>query len=379
MTLKKLKDNIAEVFLGLALGTGYLTSYRFLGPVGISELLFSVVFLILIRAYYGQILNFKLGRVQYFNLYLVFTFIIILPVITIVSYTSDVSKSEPLYLLSYFLGGLFVIILFFAQKSGFNFKIVTYIFSLTFIVSNLFFLATDIGSGRYSGGADNPNQLLFYGTSLSLLISIYLESKWQAFIFPILIFIMLKTGSDAYNLSIFVSVVIYIASHLIFYKRYSISVGIILGSVFLIVFSVLCFVYLKEAIIISWYSADEGGTRLSLFSNAITVIQSSPFFGYGAGSFSGLHQPWQGKEAHNTFLDLATQFGVFFPLFLYTVMIIYFIQMLRVRRFWVAGFTAAYIIGTMFHFSARHFVFWIEISIFYFACFSGQNRYKDIK
>lgn len=369
MILRKLKKNNCEVLLGLALGLGYLTNFRFFGPVGISEVMFLMVFLMLLKAHLKDVFYFKLGKEQYINFFVLVTFLLVLPITTMAVFYSDLETSSPVYLLSYIIGSFLVLLLFFAQKKNFDFRLVTIIFAVTFIVSNLFFLIGYGGAGRYSGGASNPNQLLFYGTSLSLFISIYLK-KLQFVFFPVLFFIMLKTGSDAYNLSIFIALSFFLLAHVVFYSKFSLFLGLLLGCIGAVMILISSYSFLLPLLSSFWHNADEGGTRITLFGNAIDVIKEGLFFGFGAGSFSGLTGPFQGKEAHNTFLDLATQFGIFLPLLIYGLMVAYFFKMVKERKFWVAGFVVAYIVGTMFHFSGRHFVFWVEIAIFYFSCFN---------
>jgi hypothetical protein len=61
-----------------------------------------------------------------------------------------------------------------------------------------------------------------------------------------------------------------------------------------------------------WNVADEGHLRLPLLKNALLASLYSPVVGFGIGSFSGIKKPFEGYEAHNTFLDFSLQFGLSF-------------------------------------------------------------------
>ena len=50
--------------------------------------------------------------------------------------------------------------------------------------------------------------------------------------------------------------------------------------------------------------------RLLLLTNGFEALSYSPFFGFGPGTFSGLEEPFQGSEAHNTILDWSLSFGL---------------------------------------------------------------------
>lgn len=373
--MKLVLNKKIEILLGAGLATGSFTSFRILGPVGLSELLILLVIFLLLIKYFKKIFFSPSYLEACTKFYLLFAFFLFLPITTITTFSLDISLSSPVYIISYIMGLLLILLLALAIQDGFDFRIVTITFAVIFISLNslaLILFGSD-GGARFSGGADNPNQLLFYGSSLSLLLVIYTK-KLQFLFLPLLILIMIKTGSDAYMLSLFVSVSVFIIAKILMITRLSYISSLVLAIPLVLVLIYIGIIVFGKELLILWESADEGGTRISLFTNAIRASFDSPLFGFGAGSFSGFNSPFEGKEAHNTFLDFLTQFGFFVPFLMYFLMVAFFFSQLRSKQYWVSGFVASYIVGSLFHFSGRHFVFWVELAVFYHSFFYGNSK-----
>lgn len=113
--------------------------------------------------------------------------------------------------------------------------------------------------------------------------------------------------------------------------------------------------------------------------NAFLASVRSPLFGFGAGSFSGIFGPFNGFEAHNTFLDFAMQFGFIYPLMIYGIMVAALFHLLKRRQFLVAAFVVGFIESGLFHFSGRHFTFWVELAVFWYYAFAGVGRKSDAR
>lgn len=367
-----------EILLGAGLGTGSFTSFRIFGPVGVSELLILIVIFFLLMKYLKKIVISPSYLEAFTKFYLLFAFFIFLPITTITTFFLDISVSSPVYIISYVMGLMLILLLAVAIQDGFDFRLVTITFAVIFISLNslaLLLFGSD-GGARFSGGADNPNQLLFYGSSLSLLLVIYTK-KLQLIFLPLLILIMIKTGSDAYILSLVVSVSGFILARTLIISRLSFKSSLALAILFVLGAIYAGIITFGNELLAIWQSADEGGTRISLFTNAILATFDSPIFGFGAGSFSGFDAPFEGKEAHNTFLDFFTQFGFFVPFLMYFLMVAFLFSQLKSKQYWVAGFVASYIVGTLFHFSGRHFVFWVELAVFYHSFFYVNVKVKE--
>lgn len=55
---------------------------------------------------------------------------------------------------------------------------------------------------------------------------------------------------------------------------------------------------------------DQGEKRFTLWSHGLAAIRVSPLFGFGPGPFSGYGGPFEGWEAHNSFIDWGMSTGV---------------------------------------------------------------------
>lgn len=366
MTIKIKK---LDLLLGIALGTGYLTSLRFLGPIGYSELLFFITAAILITKNYNKILTSHRNIEGFIRYYFIFSSFIIMPTITLITFTlNDIEKPDPIYIISFAFGVILTFLIIEGVRSKqINPASVAIVFALTFIISNfisLFVFNLGGGEERFSGGAKNPNQLLFYASTLSLLLIIYHKRK-SIILLPIIIFIMLKTKSDAYVLSLVVMAgfFIYLKS-LFFLKKTSLIIKTLTH--LLIAISVLLMVVYSysDAIVDIWLNADEGNARVDLMWNGLLASLQSPLFGWGAGSFSGLNAPFEGGEAHNTFLDLSMSFGFLFPILIYIIFFSALLKSIKNNDHLVSAFILGFILSGLFHFSGRHFAFWIEVAVF---------------
>jgi len=368
-----------ELLLGTGLGLGYLTSLRFFGFIGVSEILILISIILLFMRYWKVFFVYNRGVEGYIKMYILFVLFFQLPVITLVTYTLTDYNSSPWYVVSFIMGGILAFLLIQAlQSQEINFQRLTHYFFYAFIGTNLItfvFFPSLLATSRYEGGADNPNQLLFYASSLSLLLLLF-KKKLAIIGLPIITFIMLKTGSDAYLLTVFATVLCYFVFLFFFSTRIKFSSQFL---IFFIAFFIFAFylinTYSNELLEI-WLAADEGNVRISLILNGLDVVSMSPIVGWGSGSFSGVTTSFGVSEAHSTPIDLAMQLGIFFVILLYSIMsIAVFIKVID-KEYLVAAFIVAFIISGLFHFTARHFTFWVEFSIFYSYLFHSHGVRK---
>lgn len=382
--MKKNSIYLTEILLGLGLGLGYLTSLRFMGPIGVPEILTVIVLIILIKNNPLALIEYKSKNEYYFKLFFISTTFIAMPVTTAVVYflAKHIVGSAPQYILSSMIG---ILLLFYVanaiQRNIINMRAVSLVFFISFVLSNLiaiYFFGIEVGASdgeRYTGGAKNPNQLIFYAATLSLLLVVYFK-KLSFIGIPVITFIVLKAKSDAYNLMLFVVIV----SFFVFLFFFSSKINFRKKIVFLFIFSLPLFIFILsnfwDYIIDIWLYADEGDGRILLMSNAVEALFYSPLFGFGSGSFSGISNPFEGSEAHNTFLDFAVQFGLFYPLVLYWFIFKALIVTLKGREILVASFIMGFIVSGLFHFSARHFVFWVELAVLYNYVFNSTVNLK---
>jgi len=361
-------NRFAELSLGVGLGLGYLTSFRLLGLVGASELLVLLSVLLMLQQNIKTVFSFKLSVEGYIKLYFLMMVLVFTPCITFVSFFAGGfgASVQPQYLLSFSLGVLLLFSLREAVKKGFSFGRMSLFFAITFIISNFIYIYFFSSGGeglRYKGGADNPNQLLFYSWTLSLLLIVY-HKKLAWVLIPLIVFIMLKTKSDAYLLSLVLVVVLYTYFKLFTLKKLGRRGRSILMVFTMIILMVTFLLTYLDDLVSLWLLADEGNARLTLMYNGFLAALQSPVLGWGTGSFSGLRAPFEGWEAHNTFIDLSMQFGFMFAVVIYSIFIAVFFKAISEEDYMIAAFIVGFIVSGLFHFSGRHFVFWVEIAVF---------------
>ncbi len=376
----------AEILLGLGLGLGFLTSLRFAGPVGVPEILVALGFVALVWRRPRGGIHVRSGFEEGIKLYLLLSVLVVLPITTGITLLdgSYAEGAAPLYILSFVLGlGLALWLQDAMAKNVIDMRALTLWFSLAFVLANfaaifIFGYGTDSpGAGRYTGGAKNPNQLTFYAATLSLLLVVY-NTRLAILMFPVIVFFILKAKSDAYSFGLFVIAASYVFFRVVFSFPFSfgLKIGVSVAAVGVLI--VLALTMFADPLHQLWLSADEGDSRTSLMINAFYATLQSPLVGWGAGSFSGTFRPFGGSEAHNTFLDFSMQFGFGFPLVLYGIMMLALVQLLRHRRFLVAAFVVGFIESGLFHFSGRHFTFWVELAVFMNYVFAGRQLRRSV-
>jgi hypothetical protein len=366
--------NKIEVILGLGLGLGYMTSLRFLGLVGFGELLILVSILLLLLKFPKQISRFNFRPEGLIKLYTFLSVFLVLPIVTGVVFFLTDYNSTPVYLISFAMGWLLAFSMVVALGYGLNMKRVTFYFALSFVVSNAisYFVFPYYYGDRFIGFASDPNQLMFYVSSLSLMLVLY-DKKLLVLILPFVIWIGVITKSDSYFFQLIVIAMLYFvyrflfSSKVVFYQKVWGSILFGLGVLALIIF------FYADQLKLIWDASDEGGARIGLFVHAFQVALQSPLFGFGAGSFSGVTSPFHNAEAHNTFLDFSMQFGFLFPVLIYVIIFSFLIKKLKHNQYIEAAFVTAFIISGLFHYNGRHFIFWVEFAVFFYFVFYADK------
>ncbi len=369
-----------EIILGAALATGHLTLLRFFGKVGISELLFLIVIVFFLKKYLIKIFSFKRDKESIFRAYFFASIFIVAPVTTL--FVNSFSSS-PIHIISFSMSMFLVFSLIQARLQGFSFKNATLWFLIFFCVISIITLYiypienVRFDGFRYTGGAKNPNQVVYYAQSLTLLVVVFLNRVALLFV-PLIILLTLKTKSDAYMLSIVMSGIFYIFLRFFYLTRYSVISNIVIYIIPLLSIVLFILYNYQEEVVVIWNDAG-GVARGGLYLNAIEVIKSSPLVGFGLGTFSGKVTPFEGTEAHSNIFDLAIQFGVLFMILIYYIFFKAISISIRKGEFIIASFMLAYVVTGFFHYTARHFVFWIEFSIFYYYVFYQDKGFLNDK
>jgi len=365
-----------ETLLGIGLGLGYLTSLRFIGKIGLSEIIILISIIILFLKNHKVFFIYKRNLENYIKFYILFVLILQLPLVTLTTSLITDYNLDPKYIISFIMGGVLAFSLSNAsQFNEFNFSKLTLFFFYTFVGTNLItfiFFPSSIESYRYTGGAENPNQLAIYASSLSLLLIIY-QKKLAIIALPVILWIVLQTKSDNYLLTIYLTIIFYFVFIFFFHSTHKFSLRVIF---FLIISTLASYILIKvysDEILELWLVADTGNLRVTLMQSGLEVVSQSPIVGWGAGSFSGF-APFGAKEAHSTPIDLAMQLGIIFPILFYGIMIVAMFRKIMDKEYLVAAFIVGFIVSGLFHFTARHFTFWVEFSIFYSYIFHNYNK-----
>ena len=374
LSIKKLFA--VETFLGIGLGLGYLTSLRFIGKVGLSEIMILISIIILLSKNYKVFFIYKRNLENYIKIYILFVLILQLPLVTLTTSLITDYNSDPKYIISFIMGGVLAFSLSNAsQFNEFNFSKLTLFFFYTFVGTNLItfiFFPSLMEVARYTGGAENPNQLAVYATSLSLLLIIY-QRKLAIIGLPAIVWIVIQTKSDNFLLTVYLTIIFYLVFVFFFHSKHKFSLRVIFFLIIsTLVSSVLINVYSDELLEL-WLVADTGNLRATLMRNGLEVVSQSPIVGWGAGSFSG-YRPFGNYEAHTTPIDLAMQVGIIFPILFYGMMIVAMFKKIMDKEYLVAAFIVGFIVSGLFHYTARHFTFWVEFSIFYSYIFHNYNK-----
>ena len=117
---------------------------------------------------------------------------------------------------------------------------------------------------RYTGGAENPNQLAVYATSLSLLLIIY-QRKLAIIGLPAIVWIVILTKSDNFLLTVYLTIIFYLVFVFLFHSKHKFSLRVIFFLIILPIFKVVFYnkyLWPIEIFLLSlWYKINNYGTR----------------------------------------------------------------------------------------------------------------------
>lgn len=358
---------------------GHMTSLRFTSKIGFSELAVLLGLLILIPYVLKNNGLLKYGSSERFLIYWFIWCVTILPLVTIAFYIFSDTVSDFLSIAIYsgqiFFSIILVKVFSKADVRNFFVKKCIQIFVLSLFISAVLY-GIEVDVGRYSGASKNPNQLAIYLAGMLCISTFYLDKSFllKSVLWVLCAYAAYQTKSDAFVAGIFLGLVgIFLVlfikmmlnkkSHLAF-----VSFGLLFIALF--IFALVSgriysyFDYFLEI----WSYGDQGSQRLTLWLNGIEAFLTSPIVGLGGGSFStGDGSVSFGQygisEAHNTVIDLAMTFGAI-PVFWYLWYYVKTIRIASINGHYLIIFCIFLFFGiSMFHHVARHFVFWVIISL----------------
>lgn len=112
-----------------------------------------------------------------------------------------------------------------------------------------------------------------------------------------------------------------------------------------------------------YYQDDELTIRANLVVNGLRAIQASPVFGLGPGCHSGLDEPFQGSEAHNTLVDWGTNAGVVGMLALLGLVAWLARRLLLTGHYSLLAGLLALAVFAQFHHVLRHPMTWAYLAL----------------
>jgi len=218
-------------------------------------------------------------------------------------------------------------------------------------------------SSRLSGFAKNPNQFALLAAA-GLALALRVESRRRAdFVLKTISclafsFLGMMSGSDAFTVSLIAGVGAF------FFFKYFKS-GLILGFILAPVIFTAAIVLgqyihqqVVEYVITMYEMGNQGQVRVDLWSNGIKAWVGSPLFGWGFGSHSGLVGPFEGSEAHNTFIDVAAASGMTGLLGLVSII---WMAFAKNRSLGVRVGIVILVVFSFFHYTIRHPLYWVVL------------------
>ena len=241
---------------------------------------------------------------------------------------------------------------------------------------------------RFQGLANNPNQLAMLMVSLPFLSWYFIENSATKLVkllsvlaMGVAVFIGLQTGSDALKVSLLfgVGVLVLVIAHSTWYRKEGwrwrvAALGVVLGAY---VLSGLPYAIENSDGLAQNVAADKG-VRFALWAHAIQVWMEAPIFGLGPGAWSGIMAPFEGVEAHNSFLDLGMSAGIV-GLIAYLGMLYWLsLHFLTNRCHALLAVLGVMILYSLFHYVLRHPFFWVILATSFCLC-TGNNDTKKFE
>lgn len=381
-------DKFCMLLLSLIFVLSVTTELRFMGTVGVAEICaliyMSVRFIFVSK--FGLVFN----KYLLVFIYLFFAFIFIGTILSIANSRDVFFRDVFAYLYC------FVVLIFLFQNVLSSGSKTLFFVKSFFFTSMLYLLFIDVCAYFYppfmyegfrlAGLSSNPNQL-----ALLVLVTfnmLFLFSKDLCFSgsvrtlsYVFLIYVSLRTVSEALLVAIFLGCFMYAVCRIYAFSLrrpsslYVFMISIIVLNVFVVYFAKFVTYTPSDA-----YEAininNQGDDRFTLWFNGLLSLKDSFLFGNGPGAHSGFDAPFEGVEAHNTFIDMISQVG-FLGFISFSVLTLYIFLRTprRLRKYAVFSLSSLFAFS-LFHFVLRQPLFWLALILPLFVFY--LNRGKSI-
>lgn len=257
---------------------------------------------------------------------------------------------------------------------------------------------------RFQGLANNPNQLALLMVGLPFWGWYFLENSVNKLVKLVSVmamgaamFIGLQTGSDALKLgALFGMGVLAITSvHSTLYRKAGwqwriAALGVVLGA-YVLFFTIETPVSLDQNHTIATTGgpalnhkietpaslteniAAEKGVRFALWTHAIQAWAEAPIFGFGPGAWSGITAPFEGVEAHNSFLDIGMSAGIVGLLVYLGVLYWLSLHFLNNRCYALLTALGVMVLYSLFHYVLRHPFVWVVLATSFCVCAGNKD------
>ena len=266
---------------------------------------------------------------------------------------------------------------YYTQLARFTFFIMTFCCTLLLVMA---MAAPGLGpisfwwGYRFSGWAKNPNQMALFMLGMPFLGGYLLQRSrrfWYRAVYVLAIgcciWVGWATASD--SLRVAWAVTLGGIGLLAWYRAVFRARG---GAMYLshlvvpIVAAALAFAFGDDLVMqvrqtsqAMYEEGDQGSIRVTLWLNGIEAITHSPLVGFGPGSYSGLNGPFEGDEAHNTFIDWGMSTGVVGVLLHLGLLVLIGWRALRSNSFASLGLVASLVVFAMFAYTLRQPIYWL--------------------
>lgn len=245
-----------------------------------------------------------------------------------------------------------------------NFLLLLY---TTFVGSPSWILVQDLTTDRFSGFAQNPNQLALYILPIPFFALVRFSNRQSSFkVTSAIIFLTVALNATVFGKGLFVAWLSSLLILCIFGTKSEFRIRKITLRIVLVVFLSPFVYFLLAPTIGALYSGDargsvdgQGADRILLWLNGARAWLDAPFFGHGTGHYSGYFGPYESIEAHNFFIDWLSAYGIVGTALLGWIFLYFLYDAVKKKSWIVVALYATITLQSLFHFYGRQPVFWL--------------------
>jgi O-antigen ligase len=235
-------------------------------------------------------------------------------------------------------------------------------FGLNFVIPNIWLdggSLTDI-QARFIGWSRNPNQIAINASAYLFILFALSKTSWgnlnlkySPMYFASTAVILYLTKSTTIIIAVATITAIFI------FARHRKSF-FLLASAGLISLTLIESSTLRGLIYSAVINKGDGGMngRFEIWANSLQAVYEAPLTGHGFGAHSGFSGPFERVESHNTFLDLATQGGIFALTFYLLFISLIFVKCRKLSLIFLIPLVAALLYQSS-HYCLRYPLFWL--------------------